>query len=336
MKHPFASLIINTLGPEMGIRVELEPEFSFAGELFFPDGSSHLFYNTSMNVNHAASAGIARDKNYTKYFLSKKGFNVPKGMTFFSESMCSRLSLQYRRGIGEIVEYAEKLGWPVFIKPNNASEGYLVYQAKDCIELLAAAEKILCDTDVLLVEESCPGKDYRVVVLDNEIIAAYQRKPFMISGDGYSSVDELIDIHIANTSYSGHSNVNITKSDNRIDYMLLKKGISRNTVLEKNTEVILLPNANLSTGGSALDVTEKIHQEFSNIACKASEAIGLRLAGVDLMCEDITLPAQEQVWNILEINDSPSMENFSLLGKIQSDRVLVLYSKILKTLENKK
>lgn len=337
MKHPSASLIINSIGPRMGITVELEPEFGFAGELIFPNERTHLFYNTSLNINLAGSAKIAKDKHYTKYFLSKKGIHVPDGKTFFSDNLCTRLQTNYRRGTREIVGYAQELGWPVFIKPNNSSEGNLVYQVKENNELLLAAKEIFEVTDVLLVESSCPGKDYRVVVLDNEIVAVYNREPMNVLGDGTSSVSKLLDSYIASLLDSGRINTNLLKNDKRIDYMLLQKKMNRESVLEKGAKLTLFPNANLSSGGTAVDVTDKIHPDFVSIAFHTCKILGLRVAGIDIICEDITSKADKQTWNVLEVNDSPCMDNFSKLGAKQLNMVVGFYSKILHILmeENK-
>jgi hypothetical protein len=83
MKHPFASQILSKVAPSLGIKVELEPEYGFVGELIFPDGRRHLFRSTNFNLNPAGSTEIARDKQYTSYFLQKFGFNVPKSKAFF-------------------------------------------------------------------------------------------------------------------------------------------------------------------------------------------------------------------------------------------------------------
>src|SRR2546426_2961369 len=107
MRYPFASKLIEELGPTMGVSVELEPEYEFAGELVFPSGKRHLFRNTNFNVNPAGSTEIAKDKGYTSYFLRKHGFRVPTGRAFFSEKLNANLPVGRRRNIDDAVRFAE-------------------------------------------------------------------------------------------------------------------------------------------------------------------------------------------------------------------------------------
>src|ERR1044072_1676385 len=158
-------MLIAEIAPALGIRVELEPEYKFAGELVFPDGRRHLFRNTNFNVNPAGSTEIAKDKGYTSFFLRKHGLNVPRNGTFFSEKLNANLPVGHRRGIGEAIEFAGQIGFPVFVKPNNLSQGALVTKAYLPSDIAEVAVRIFERTDVLLIEKACPGRDYRIVVL---------------------------------------------------------------------------------------------------------------------------------------------------------------------------
>src|SRR5947199_5620486 len=119
-------MLIAEIAPAMGIAVELEPEYKYAGELIFPGGKRHLFRNTNFNVNPAGAAELAKDKGYTSFFLRKHGLNAPINKAFFSEKLNANLPVERRRGIREAIEFAEELGFPVFVKPNNLSQGALV------------------------------------------------------------------------------------------------------------------------------------------------------------------------------------------------------------------
>lgn len=328
MRFPFVSRLLQELAPALGIVVELEPEYQFAGELIFPNGRRMCFRN--FNVNSAASSEIARDKAYTNYFLRKHGFHVPEGKTFFSPRLNLNLPPSRRRGVDEACIYAQSLGLPVFIKPNDLSQGEGVNKIYAVEELPPLAHAILARSDVMLLEHACNGRDYRVVVLDDEIIAAYERCALSVLGDGVHTIEELLHLVQTDLAHSQRLNSSVNVFDPRIDIKLNAQGLTRRSVLAKGLQVAMLDNANLSTGGSTQDVSEKIHPSFANIAIAATRSIGLRLAGVDVLCADLCEDARAQEWHIIELNATPGLDNFAALGDAQMARVRGLYLRLLK------
>ena len=143
MKYPFASEIIARVSHKLGVQVILEPEFHFVGEIIFPNGKRHLFRNTNLNINQAGSVQIAKDKGYTHYFLRKYGINVPKSMTFFSDKLRPNIPSEKYRGIDEIVAFAKEVGFPLFVKANDLSQGELVFKVDTQEELVDSAAEIL-------------------------------------------------------------------------------------------------------------------------------------------------------------------------------------------------
>jgi len=327
-------MIISEVAPSLGIRVELEPEFGFAGELFFKNGKRHLFRNTNFNINPAGSTEIAKDKAYTNFFLRKHGFNVPDGKTFFSDRLNLNLPQSKRRGIQDALIYAKFLGYPVFIKPNNLSQGAFVTKAYEEGDIRSTALQAFERTDVILIERPCVGNDYRIVVLGDEIISAYQRLPLTVIGDGVKTVDELLDKSKVELEMQGRPNSEIDKNDSRIDVKLRSMDKTRLSVLKLGQKIALLDNANLSTGGTSIDVTNKIHSDFAEIAIAATKTLGLQLCGVDLLINDITLPENDAIWSIIELNAAPGLDNYASLGDEQIARVKDLYKKILIYLSN--
>lgn len=332
MRYPFASMLIAEIGPSMGISVELEPEYQFAGELIFPDGRRHLFRNTNFNVNAAGSTEIAKDKGYTSFFLRKHGLNVPTNKAFFSEKLNANLPTARRRGVAEAIQFAEHIGFPVFVKPNNLSQGAFVTKAYLPSDISNIALQIFERTDVLLIEEACRGRDYRIVVLGEKIISAYERVPLAVVGDGKNSIDELLLLSKEQLEFQGRPNSEIYPADTRIDIKLRELRKTRNTIPEIGERIVLLDNANLSTGGTSVDVTDTIHASFAAISIKATKTLGLQLCGVDILCDDITQSASNQEWNIIELNAAPGLDNYSSLGTEQAERVKSLYRQILEYL----
>ena len=329
MRYPFASLVIQQLAPAMGIRVELEPEFGFAGELIFPSGRRHVFRNTNFNVNPAGSTEIAKDKGYTCFFLRKHGFPVPANKTFFSERLNANLPPEKRRGIRQVRAFAQKLGLPVFVKPNNLSQGTLVTKVYALEDIAPVCERIFERTDVLLIEEVCSGRDFRIVVLGEEVISAYERLPLTVVGDGLHSIDDLLQQSQRDLLSQGRPNSEIDPFDFRVDLKLKALGVSRSSVPAPGERVELLDNANLSTGGTSRDMSGRIHDEVVEAAVQATKALGLTLCGVDLLAQDPFAPLSSQRWTIIELNAAPGLDNYAAMGAEQSERVGMLYMKIL-------
>lgn len=329
MRVPFASELIAQVAPSLDIVVELEPEYGFAGELILPSGKRHLFRNTNFNVNPAGSTEIAKDKAYTNYFLRKHGVRVPDGKTFFSDALNDNLAPDKRRGKDKACEYAAALGYPVFAKPNNLSQGALVDKLSNPEDLNLHISKIFQKTNVALVERPHSGRDYRVVVLGDEVISAYERIPLSVEGNGASTIDKLLLQAREALSEAGRPNAEIDPLDPRIDRKLNELFLSRGTVLPSGSRVFLLDNANLSTGGRSVDVTSQIHSSFAALAVRSAKILGLQLAGVDILADDLSQAAEYQEWIVLEVNAAPGLDNYASLGAEQHARVVGLYRKIL-------
>ncbi|QDX30217.1 cyanophycin synthetase [Dickeya poaceiphila] len=333
MNRPFVSALLLEIAPTLGIRIELEPEFGFVGEIIFPNEKIHLFKNRNLNLNSSASSDIANDKSYTNYFLRKKGFNVPQGKTFFSERLNKNLYQENRRGIEEAKQFAESLGLPVFVKPNDLSQGAWVTKVYDTPSMDVICNHIFSRTDVLLVEQVCPGRDYRVVVLGETIISAYERIPLAVAGDGVRTIQQLLLDAQHTQPLHGRPNSEIDPDDPRIDIKLANLGLNRESILPAGQKTFLLDNANLSTGGTSMDVTNSIHKSFASLAIAATASLGLCVAGVDIICHDLCTDAATQSWNIIEINAAPGLDNYAASGAEQRERVKELYRRILLQLQ---
>jgi D-alanine-D-alanine ligase-like ATP-grasp enzyme len=318
------------MAEQAGVRVELEPEFEFAGRIIFPDGSFHVFRAGNLNINRAGSVAIAEDKNYTSYFLRQAGLKVPRELTFFSDIIAPNLAPEKRRSAKDACEFAASIGYPVIIKPNDGSLGAFVVKAHCPEDVLSAAERIFTRHDVALVQEYRSGNDYRVVVLGDEIISAYQRIPLQVVGDGSSTINELIARKRMGLAALGRPNSEIDLSDVRIDAVLARRDLRRTSILPGGTIQRLLDNANLSAGGDAIDITSALHPYFAEVAVKATRALGLSLCGVDIITGDATKPSAD--YAILELNGAPVLDNYASVGEAQSRRVDEMFLKIVKFL----
>lgn len=328
---PYLTKLVKKLGPRIGARVIVEPKWGRVAQIVYKNGVVRSLSRYSLDLNNIASADVAKDKDFSKFFIKKWGYPVAEGQAIFRKDWAKTVGEKHSESFAK--SYARKLGYPVIIKPNSQSQGAevnLVFNAKELSQALARIFKI---EQVALVEKYLPGKDYRVVVLDSKIISAYQRIPLHVVGDGRQSVLSLLEIKQKKFNKDGR--------DTRIDFSnptmrrkIERGGYTLRAVLPKGKKVFLLDNANLSTGGDALDVTRRIHPSFQKIAIEVTRKMGLRMAGVDIMLTvgDITQDSKETIYYIIEINAAPGLDHYVTTGEKQRKIVEAMYLKILKAL----
>ncbi|MBW4563759.1 MAG: cyanophycin synthetase [Mojavia pulchra JT2-VF2] len=327
MKTPFVISIIQRVVDKIGAVLIVDPECKFVGHITFKNGNKTVFRSTQFNINGFGSAEIAKDKGSASFFLRHFGYKVPEGKTFFNDQLCNKIKTL--RNTDDGFFYAKTLGFPVIVKPLNLSQGILVTKVYNKREYYQVANKILRITAGFIVERFHSGNDYRIVVLDEEVLIAYQRIPLFIVGDAKSSVLELLHNKQEILNKTGRRIINF--DDFRIKRKLQRQKLTFDSVIPKDSIVYLLDNANLSSGGEAVDVTETIHPDFKKLAVNITKDMGLRLAGVDIITSDITMPMIE--YTIIEVNGSPGLLNYASFGELQIQRVENLYLKLLTALE---
>nr|WP_208492115.1 cyanophycin synthetase [aff. Roholtiella sp. LEGE 12411] len=329
MRIPFTTSIIKKLAEEIGAVIVTDPEYGFVGHITFKNGNKTFFHTATFDINYFGSAAIAKDKGVSNFFLKQFGYQVTEGQRFFSYKTCEKLS--NAKNIDAGFDYAKKIGFPVIVKPINLSQGIFVTKVYTKQEYYQVANKILKNSSGLIVERFYSGNDYRIVVLDDEVLSAYQRIPLFIKGDGKSSVLELMRQKQENFLKFGRKKI-IDFEDYRIKLKLQRQKLNFDSVISKDSIVYLLDNANLSSGGEAVDLTESIHPNFQKLAVNITKDMGLRLAGVDIITNDITLPMLN--YTTIEVNASPGLTHYASTGEVQTKRVESLYLKVLKALEN--
>lgn len=334
LKFPYLTKLILKLAPKIGARIVVEPEWGIAAQIVYKNGVVRSLRYLSLDLNHIASADIAKDKDFAKFFMEKRGYPVAEGETIFKDYW-ARI-IKSNRTISYGIKYAKKLGYPVIVKPNSQSQGSgvcLVWNDKELSRALVDAFKV---DKVAIIERYLPGKDYRIVVLDEEIISAYQRIPLSVTGDGKSSILSLLKQKQKDFIKSGRD-TRINFNDSRIKLKLERQGFSFQSILQKKQKIFLLDSANLSTGGDALDVTNTIHKSFKKIAVELTRDMGLRIAGVDIMVRkgDITQDVKKCLYYIIEINAAPGLDHYVTTGIKQKKIVEAMYLKVLKALGKK-
>ena len=237
---------------------------------------------------------IASDKEETNQLLGDLGLPVAKQRLVRSE-----------RGAAEA---AERIGFPVVVKPLNANHGRGVSirltDKEQVREAFVAARE---HSRTVIVESFIEGLDHRLLVVDGKLVAASKRVPGHVVGDGERTVLELIDLVNQDPRRGvGHEKV-LTRLelDRQARQALDKKGYTPETVLEDGEVLYLRSTANLSTGGTAVDVTDVIHPANRDMAVRAAKAVGLDVGGIDFLTDDITKSYRTHGGAICEVNAAP-------------------------------
>ncbi len=335
MKKKKESLVLGRMlqeiAPRIGATVLMEPEWEIVGQITFKSGRHSYFRYNTLDLNPMGGSEIARDKDYSNFFMKAMGYSiVPGSKTFFSDQWGQEIGSP-RRDIDAAYRHARKIGFPVIVKPNSGSQGVGVSLVHNKLEFYKAVRSIFKRDRIVLVQQPVRGTDYRLVVLDKKVISAYERIPLNVIGDGKSTIGQLLKIKKKQFVASSRD-TQIKTDDPRIAIKLLHQGLSFRSVPAKGQKVYLLDNANLSTGGNSVDVTEKVHPAFKKLAVKLTRDMGLRLCGVDLMIDGDISQKPGAFW-VLEINSAPGLDHYAKIGKAQEQIVEDLYLEVLKHME---
>lgn len=237
---------------------------------------------------------IACDKEETKNLLEASQIPVPRGSIVYSEE-----------GLEETIR---KIGYPIVTKPVDGNHGKgattNIRNWEDAVAGLMAAKKY---SRGVICEKYITGRDFRVLVINYKFVAAALRTPAAVIGDGLHTIQELIDIVNSDPRRGyGHEKVlTAIKVDDFTMDMLNKKGYTLETIIEDKEELWLKPTANLSTGGTATDVTDYVHPTNIFLAERIARVIGLDICGIDIMADDLSTPITENGGAVLEVNAAP-------------------------------
>ncbi|MBY0241348.1 MAG: cyanophycin synthetase, partial [Burkholderiaceae bacterium] len=252
-----------------------------------------------MDSTGAIAEAIAQDKELTKKLLDAAGVPVPHGRSVEDEDDAWKAAVE----IGAPAV-------PVVVKPKDGNQGKGVtvnVTTREQIDKAFAAAREFRDD--ILVERFLPGHDFRLLVIGNKLIAAARRDPPHVVGDGVHTVRQLVETVNADPRRgSGHA-TSLTKI--RFDDIALERlslqGLQADSVPKLGQRVILRNNANLSTGGSATDVTDDVHPEVAARAVEAAQMIGLDICGVDVVCDSVLQPIEAQGGGVVEVNAAPGL-----------------------------
>ena len=244
----------------------------------------------------AIAESIAQDKQLTKRLLKAAGASVPTGRPVSD--------------VDDAWAAALEIGLPVVVKPQDGNQGKGVtvnIVSRDHLEIAFNAAREFRSN--IMVESYMPGHDFRMLVVGDKLIAAARRDSPFVVGDGIHSIVELVaQINTDPRRGDGHATP-LTRI--RIDEIAIARigiqGFKPDSIPPKGQRVVLRNNANLSTGGTATDVTDDVHPDVAASAIAAAQMIGLDICGVDIVSDSVLKPLEETGGGIVEVNAAPGL-----------------------------
>ncbi|NQV12940.1 MAG: ATP-grasp domain-containing protein [Parcubacteria group bacterium] len=257
------------------------------------------FYTSVTSDTDPVAIRISKNKISTYIQLSGHGVPVPDHTLVDID--------------GDVVKAAEKIGFPVVIKPAKGTHGGdgVFANIKDAAELekvFKITEKISREYESnILVEKYHSGKDFRVLLVDYKLIHAIERVPAFVIGDGKNSIKQLINLKNKDPLRGDwyNSPLRIIKIDDEVKRILSRKKMTPGSILPAGRKIFLRKNANISMGGEAFDVTNDICKDTCRLLEKVARVIGLNIIGVDIICKDIRRPLTKNNGVIIEVNQNP-------------------------------
>ncbi|MEO6321219.1 MAG: cyanophycin synthetase [Polaromonas sp.] len=248
-----------------------------------------------LDATSAVAESIAQDKDLTKKLLRAAGVPVPLGRPASDPD--------------DAWAAAQEVGLPVVLKPQDGNQGKGVTVNITTRAHLDIAFRAAAEHGEVMVERFLPGCDYRLLVVGDKLVAASRREPPQVVGDGKHTVRELVDLVNQDPRRGEGHATSLTKIrfDDIAVARLDTQGLTPASIPAKGKRVILRNNANLSTGGTATDVTDEVHPAVAARAVAAAQMIGLDICGVDVVCESMLQPLETQNGGVVEVNAAPGL-----------------------------
>ena len=262
-----------------------------------------ILEGTISDANSLIAYWISDDKWMTKQFLQRNGINHANGILLEQEYSPEKLN---------------KLKLPAVVKPVNTDHGIAVstnLQTRE--DLISAIENAFRYSEKVIVEEYFPGREYRFLVIDYKVRAIAFREPANVTGDGENTIEQLIDKKNVGRGTDYRYPLLKINVDDEVTRHLKAVSLSTESILKKGEKIYLRKNSNLSTGGDSIDVTDDMPEFYHEIAVRAAQSAGLKIAGVDIIIKDTTLVPSSDNYIVVELNAPAmlSMHDFPYIGE---------------------
>lgn len=263
------------------------------------EGKDLLFKDMNGPSSSAAIQEICDNKYVARLLVRETGVNVPKS---------SFIGLNHPADFGR---FAEEIGYPVVIKPNNLARGQGVFVNIDSNEKMMKRLKDLSELvnnphEKVLIEKQYMGNDFRFFVVDGRVISVTKRARASVTGDGEHTISELVELKNDKRKQNRNLKECLIPTDPKEYNRLEREGKSLDHVPDENEVVILRDESNISHGGDSIDFTDTVHPTYREIAIKAVQAIpGMNYGGVDIIANDITQVPDSDNYVVTEVEFSP-------------------------------
>ncbi len=254
---------------------------------------------TKTSLDNYATILSMENKLVTKQILNENNISVPFGYSYNSK----------QEAYASYYLFNKK---PIVIKPKQTNFGKGITILKEDYseqEFQSSIQNAFSYDTSIIIEEYISGKEFRFLIIDNEVTGILFRKPAHVIGDGKHSIDELIELKNQNplrgTGY--RSPLEKIKNDHETIQILNNQDRYLEYIPDFNETVYLRYNSNISTGGDSFDYTDQIHDSYKQIALKAAQSIGAKITGLDMIIKGYTLPATESNYSIIELNYNPAI-----------------------------
>lgn len=316
--------LFKEIAPAMGATLRIEPSYQRSGMLEFSNGSVLFFRSNHLNINMAGNARMARDKSFLSHFLAETGFET------LPETTVSRYD--FNQGViapsklDGILQFAVRNGWRTIVKPNSKTQGRGVRATVGRQQLLEAITDVLAIDRVCIVQQYCAMPEYRLVILDGQLIQAYARKPMTITGDGSSTLGVLLKrkAEAISTDRNEDTSAELFSTGERV---LESAGRQISDIAPVGQQIVVAETANLSAGGVATCAMQLLHPRWTALAVDVARRCGLRLCGIDIFIDTIGDGASD--YRVIEVNSAPGLDDCMFRGEVQKARVLALYREVL-------
>lgn len=249
---------------------------------------------TIMDSTSSLAVEIAGNKDRTKNILRESNIPVAEGVIVSKEEDLHKLAV--------------KLKFPLVVKPISGNHGRgVTTNIKTYESLILAFNKAREISNTVVVEEHLEGNDYRLLVIDGKLQAAALREPAFVIGDGVKSIRDLIEDENLNPNRGDGHNKNLSKItfDSDIEFTLSEKALKLESIPNRGEKVYVKTTANISSGGTAIDITDIVHPYNRVMAERIANIIGLDVMGIDIIAKDIGAPISKGNGGVIEVNAGP-------------------------------
>lgn len=292
-----------------GVQVEILDKESNFIRLHKGCKSQIIRQATKTGLDSYIAAQIMENKEVTKFLLREGGIRVPQGIRLRS----------VEEGLQRFQEYRDT---SIVIKPmsTNFGVGVVVFQRLETLEeYKEALEYAFLFDETVMVEEYIRGKEYRFLVMGDEVVAVLHREPANVVGDGSSTISQLVE----EKNQSPLRGIGYVTPLEKIQLgdieasFLSKQALDFDSILEEGRKVYLRDNSNISTGGDSLDFTDKVHPGYKELAVQCAKLVGAVITGADVMIKDTQAAPTMDNYGVIELNFNPAlhMHNYPYIGE---------------------